>query len=256
MKIQIDTDNKTLTFQDGASPVVHDLYSDAAFEILSDQWVKVGWNQNYSYTFSWMGRPIIQLPEDMLRMQEVVHSVRPTLIIETGVAHGGSLVYYASLLKAMGIPGRIIGIDIEVRPHNRDAIEAHPLSGAISLVIGSSVDPVLVASVAAQIRPDDIVMVILDSDHSHAHVAKELEAYHGLVSPGSYVVATDGVMRDLSDVPKGKPSWKQDNPARAAEEFAAAHPEFILEQPPWLFNESGLSKNITHWPSAWLRRCG
>jgi cephalosporin hydroxylase len=255
MKIEIDTNKNTLSVtSDEGSGVSLPLYSDEAFDVLSRWWVKVGWDRRYSYTFSWMGRPIIQLPEDMIRMQEVFHQVRPTLVVETGVAHGGSLIFYASLLKAMDIPGRVVGIDVEVREENRRAIEDHPLASFIELEIGSSVGAELVSRVAARRKADDRVLVILDSDHSYAHVAAELEAYHGLVTPGSYIVATDGLMRDLHDVPRGQAGWERDNPACAAEDFASRHPEFVLEQPAWPFNESTLSRNVTHWPSAWLRR--
>lgn len=255
MKIEIDTNEKTLSVTgDEGNDLSLPLYSDEAFDVLSRWWVKIGWDRRYSYTFSWMGRPIIQLPEDMIRMQEVFHQVRPTLVVETGVAHGGSLIFYASLLKAMDIPGRIVGIDVEVREENRRAIEDHPLASFIELEIGSSVGADLVSRVAARRKTDDRVLVILDSDHSYAHVAAELESYHGLVTPGSYIVATDGLMRDLHDVPRGQAGWERDNPACAAEDFASRHPEFVLEQPAWPFNESTLSRNVTHWPSAWLRR--
>lgn len=255
MKIEIDTNEKTLSVTgDEGNDLSLPLYSDEAFDVLSRWWVKIGWDRRYSYTFSWMGRPIIQLPEDMIRMQEVFHQVRPTLVVETGVAHGGSLIFYASLLKAMDIPGRIVGIDVEVREENRRAIEDHPLASFIELEIGSSVGADLVSRVAARRKMDDRVLVILDSDHSYAHVTAELESYHGLVTPGSYIVATDGLMRDLHDVPRGQAGWERDNPACAAEDFASRHPEFVLEQPAWPFNESTLSRNVTHWPSAWLRR--
>ncbi|MHC5009849.1 MAG: cephalosporin hydroxylase family protein [Planctomycetota bacterium] len=253
MKLTIDTTARTLTHEDGPERSVLPLYSKEAFERLSAEWLRVGWNERYTYTFSWMGRPIIQLPEDMIRTQEVIWSVRPDVIVETGVAHGGSLVYYASLFEAMG-SGRVIGVDIEIRPSNREAVESHPLSHRITLVEGDSVAPDVVASVAGRIQADERVLVILDSNHTRAHVAAELEAYHRLVSPGSYLVATDGIMRDLSDVPRGDPGWKTDHPAAAAEAFAAAHDEFVLEPPPWPFNESALDANVTHWPSAWLRR--
>jgi cephalosporin hydroxylase len=124
----------------------------------------------------------------------------------------------------------------------------------ISLVIGDSVAPATVQQAAEEIRPGDTVMVILDSNHSREHVAKELAAYHHLVTPGSYMVATDGVMRLVHDVPRGVPGWLTDNPAQAAEDFARAHPEFELAEPRWRFNESELDKTITAWPSAWLRR--
>ncbi len=253
MKIVIDTTEKTLTCEahDGARQF--DLYTREAFELISEQWLAVGWNQKYPYTFSWMGRPIIQLPEDMVRIQEAIYRVRPDVIVETGVAHGGSLIFYASLCRAMN-HGRVVGIDIEIRPHNRRAIEAHEMKPLITLIEGSSIDPQIVRQVHALVKPDETTLVILDSNHTKQHVAAELEAYHDLVKPGSYIVATDGSMKDLFDVPRGNPEWAWDNPTAAAADFAGQHTEFILEQPAWCFNESDLTKNITHWPGAWLRK--
>lgn len=253
MKLMLDTESKTLIVDEAGQSRVLDLYSKEAFEAISRQWVRVGWNQKYQYTFSWMGRPVIQLPEDMLRMQEVIFQLKPDVIIETGVAHGGSLIFYSSLCKAME-KGRVIGIDIEIRPHNRAAIEAHPLSDRIMLIEGSSTAPEIVAQAKALVKPGETVLVILDSNHTYAHVHDELEAYAELVSPGSYIVATDGIMYDLADVPRGVPGWTTDNPTFAARDFAAKHPEFVIEQPVWPFNESALEHNITHWPGAWLKR--
>ncbi|MFO1006038.1 MAG: CmcI family methyltransferase [Planctomycetaceae bacterium] len=252
MKLTIDTDAGTLTEVNGTTRTI-DLYSREAFEILSREWVKVGWDQKYVYTFSWMGRPVIQLPEDMIRIQEVIYALKPDVIMETGVAHGGSLVYYASICKAMG-KGRIIGVDIEIRPHNRKAIEAHEFSPMITLVEGDSVSQEIVGQVRSLIKPGETVLVILDSCHTKKHVLAELEAYHSLVTPGSYIVATDGVMMNVYDVPRGTPEWKDDNPEAAAREFVAKHPEFVLEQPAWPFNESQLTQNVTHWPGAYLKR--
>jgi cephalosporin hydroxylase len=231
-----------------------DLYSEAGFAALSRLWVKVGWALKYQYGFAWMGRPVIQLPEDLVRVQEAIYAVRPTVIVETGVAHGGSLVFYASLFRAMGTPGRVVGVDIEIRPHNRRAIEAHELAESIALVEGSSIDPATVARVRGLLRPDDRVLVLLDSNHTRAHVAAELEAYAPMVSVGSYLVATDGIMEDLADVPRGERGWIDDNPKAAAAEFARRHPEFVLADPPQPFNEGEIRFRITHWPGAWLRR--
>lgn len=253
MKLTIDTDQQTLVCESAAGREELPLYSDRAFDLIAEQWVKVGWNQRYSYTFSWFGRPIIQLPEDMVRTQEVIYRVRPDVILETGVAHGGSLIFYASICKALE-QGRVIGIDIEVRPHNRQAIESHELASLITLIEGSSTAPETVAQAKALVKPGEKVLVLLDSNHTRQHVLDELEAYHGLVTPGSYLVATDGIMKDLHDVPRGDPAWANDNPTDAALDFAARHPEFMLEQPAWPFNQSGLSRNLTHWPGAWLRR--
>ena len=253
MQLTIDTTAKTLTRANADEVETFDLYSKEAFELISREWLRVGWNEKYPYTFTWLGRPIIQIPEDMIRTQEVIYRVRPDVIIETGVAHGGSLIFYASLCRLLG-KGRIIGVDIEIRPHNRTAIEHHEMSSLITLIEGSSIAPEVVKQVRSLVQPNEKVMVILDSNHSRAHVLKELETYHSLVTRGSYIVATDGSMKDLQDVPRGRPEWVLDNPDAAAEEFVNGHPEFVIEQPPWPFNESQLSRNITHWPGAWLKR--
>jgi cephalosporin hydroxylase len=253
MKLTIDTERNTLTHDNSGQLKVIDLYSKEAFELISRQWVRVGWDQKYVYTFSWMGRPIIQLPEDMIRTQEVIHRLKPDVIIETGVAHGGSLIYYASLCKLLG-KGRVIGVDIEIRSHNRRAIEAHELYPYLTLIEGDSTASSVVDQVRSRVKAGDTVLVILDSNHTKDHVRRELEAYHSLVTPGSYLVATDGVMRDLHDVPRGSPDWKWNHPAAAAEEFLHGHGDFVLEQPAWTFNESDLTENVTHWPAAWLRR--
>ena len=256
MKITIDTDAATVTVAEGAAIAALPLYGKEAFERVSDIWLKMSWVQKYSYTFTWMGRPVIQHPEDLVRLQEVIYFLKPDVIIETGVAHGGSLTLSASLMKAMGHGHTVVGVDIEIRPHNRAAIEKHELFPMIRLIEGDSAAPEIVAQAASHARPGDKVLVILDSNHSRAHVLRELEAYHRMVTPGSYIVATDGIMRDLSDAPRGEPGWKTDNPAQAAHEFVAAHPEFAIETPPWRFNESGLDKVITGWPDAWIRRRG
>lgn len=253
MKFSVDTAAGLLRIGEGEAASDLSLYSPEGFAALSDLWVKVGWDQKHCYTFSWLGRPVIQLPDDMLRIQETIWALKPDVVVETGVAHGGSLVYYASIMKVAG-KGRVVGVDIEIRPHNRAAIEAHPLADAITLVEGSSTAPESLAAVRACIRPGDTVLVLLDSDHSFAHVAAELEAYAPLVTPGSWIVATDGVMRDVADTPRGTPGWVRDNPADAAERFAATHPEFEIAPPAWPFNESALRAGPTHWPSAWLRR--
>lgn len=253
MKLTIDTDAQTIVRAEGADVTEYPLYSRESWELISREWVRVGWSQKYQYTFSWFGRPVIQLPEDLVRVQEVIYSVKPDVIVETGVAHGGSLIFYSSLCKAMG-KGRVIGIDIEIRPHNRTAIEAHELSDRITLIEGSSTDPSVVAQVASLIKPGESVLILLDSNHTKAHVAAELDAYHRFVTPGSYIVATDGIMKDLHDVPRGDRNWTWDHPTAAADEFARRHKDFSVVQPPWPFNESKLTTNITHWPGAWLLR--
>jgi cephalosporin hydroxylase len=256
MKVIIDTEAAVVTFSQGNETERQPLYSKETFERLSDLWMKMSWVQKYSYTFTWMGRPIIQHPEDLVRLQEVIYFLKPDVIIETGIAHGGSLVLSASLMKAMGHGRAVVGVDVDIRPHNRRAIEEHELFPMIRLIEGDSVAPEIVAQVARQVLPHERTLVILDSNHTRAHVRAELEAYQAFVSSGSYIVATDGIMQDLWDAPRGDATWKDDNPAQAARDFVTAHPEFIIETPPWRFNESVLTKNITGWPDAWIRRRG
>ena len=254
MKISIDRDAGTVVVTDAAGDRTLPFYSKETFELLSDLWLATSWHEKYSYTFTWFGRPVIQYPEDMVRLQELIYTLKPTVIVETGVAHGGSLIFYASLFKAMGVGRLIVGVDIEIRPHNRKAIEAHDLFGYINLIEGNAVAPEIVAQVRELLRPDDRVLVVLDSNHSYEHVMAELKAYSPLVTAGSYIVATDGIMREVADCPRASRDWITDNPANAAEDFVKTDDAFRIEQPAWRFNESPLDKPITAWPSAYLRR--
>lgn len=230
-----------------------DFSNPEAFELISRAWLRAGWDTKYVYGFSWLGRPVIQLPEDMIRIQEVISDIKPDVIVETGVAHGGSLIFYASLCTALG-KGRVIGIDIEIRPHNRAAIEQHRLSPLISLVEGSSIDAGIIQSVKDQIGSAETVLVLLDSNHLKDHVLAELEAYSPLVSPGSYIVACDGVMQQVAGAPRTSEDWSWNNPISAIDEFIAAHPEFECVEPIWPFNEGVVTERVTYWPRAFLRR--
>ena len=253
MNYTIDTDAGVIAVQRNGTTEHIPLYSKEAFELLSDLWLKVGWNEKHSYTFTWMGVPVVQLPEDMIRIQELIHRLQPEVIVECGVAHGGGTIFYASLLKTIG-RGRVIGVDIEIRPHNRAAIEGHPLFELITLIEGSSTDEEIVKRVHDEVGGAENVLVLLDSNHLRDHVLGELEAYHDLVPVGGYIVAMDGIMKYLADTPNGDPAWTDDNPISAAEEFVSRHSEFVIEQPSWSFNESELQANITHSPSGFLRR--
>lgn len=253
MKLIIDTDAEQVIRQDGQREDTTPLFSPEAFSWLSKEWLRVGWTQRYSYGFSWLGRPVIQLPEDLLRMQELIHRIQPDVIIETGIAHGGSLLFYASLCRLLN-KGRVIGIDIEIRPPNRHAIEKHPLGRNIALLEGSSIDTKTQQRVRELLRPDDSVLVILDSCHTKDHVLAELEIYGPFVTPGSYIVATDGIMEDLSGAPRAQADWSWNNPQHAVREFVSQHPEFVLEEPAFLFNEGSIKERVTYWPSAFLKR--
>lgn len=257
MKFVIDTARGTFTRVMGDTEAILPLYSKEAFEALSLEWVRVGWSLKYYHNFAWFGLPILQLPEDILRLQEVIYQVRPQVIVETGVFRGGSLLFHATLLQALGC-GHVIGIEREILPDVREALARHALAPRITLIEGDSTDPSIVRKVTEKVKEtagaSGPVLVILDSDHTRAHVARELECYAPLVTPRSYIVATDGITRDLSDVPRGNATWKTDNPFDAACAFAAAHPEFRQEQPQWPARDSDLTENVTYWPGAWLRR--
>jgi len=251
--ITIDIEQGLVSIEEGGVTSTHRLDTAEAFNIISDIWLRAGWDNKYVYSFTWLGRPIIQLPEDMFRLQELIYSVRPDVILETGVAHGGSLVFYASLCKAME-HGRVIGVDIDVRPHNRAAIAAHILSPLITLIEGSSIDPGIIDKVRSQIEPGEHVMVLLDSCHTKEHVLAELSAYSKLVSPGSYIIAMDGIMEKVIGAPRTQPDWSWNNPRQAALEFVRANPDFVIEEPAFLFNEGNVSQRVTYWPSAFIRR--
>lgn len=251
MKLTIDTGAGVLTIENSGIYRDLPLYSREAFELISREWVRTGWAVNYYFTLSWFGRPILQLPEDLVRLQEVVYALQPDVIVESGIYSGGSLLFHATLCEALG-KGRVIGIDKHIAPDTRDAIAQHRLSHRIEMIEGDSIAAQTVQEVHSRVHANDTVLVILDSHHSKDHVAAELRAYSPLVTPGSCIIAADGIMRDLTDVPGGDPAWSCDNPAAAALEFAAVHPEFVLRQPRWPFNQSTLEQNITYWPDGWL----
>jgi cephalosporin hydroxylase len=251
--ISVDYQKGEVRVMSAGHEAIHPIGTPEAFRALSRAWLRSGWDNKYVYAFTWLGRPIIQLPEDMVRIQEVIYTLRPDLIIETGVAHGGSLIYYASLCKLVG-SGRVIGVDVEIRPHNRTAIEVHPLSPYITLVEGSSIDGQVIAKVKSLAADAKTVLVFLDSCHSKAHVLAEIQAYAPLVSPGSYIVAMDGIMEEVTGAPRTQPDWTWNNPKRAAIEFVRSNPEFQIEEPAFLFNESDISERVTYWPSAFIKR--
>lgn len=251
--LKIDEQNGVVILDTPEGEKTLPMDSAEAFEAVSAAWLRAGWDAKYVYSFTWMGRPIIQLPEDMMRIQEVIYRVKPDVIIETGVAHGGSLIFYASLCEAMK-KGRVVGIDIEIRPHNRAAIEAHEMFPRISLIEGSSTAPETMAQVRAQVKDGDTVLVLLDSNHTKEHVAAELALYSPLVSVGSWIVACDGIMRQVTGAPRTAPDWEWNNPIPAIEEFVAANPDFAIEEPGFPFNEGVVRERVTYWPKAFIRR--
>jgi len=190
----------------------------------------------YSYEFSWLGRPIIQYPQDIVAMQELIWLIQPDLIIETGIAHGGSLIFSASMLELNAACGgsqdaEVLGIDIDIREHNRDAIEKHPMYKRISVIQGSSIDPKVIDAVREKASGKERILVCLDSNHTHDHVLAELEAYAPLATPGSYCVVFDTIIEDLpGDMFPDRPWGPGNNPKTAVWEYLKTHPEFQIDQ--------------------------
>ena len=184
----------------------------------------------YSYNFSWMGRPIIQYPQDMIAMQEIIWELKPDLIIETGIAHGGSLIYYASILELIG-KGEVLGIDIDIREHNKKEIEKHPMYKRIKMIQGSAISEETIEQVREEARGKQSILVCLDSNHTHEHVLQELNLYSPLVSPNSYIVVFDTIVENL---PEGYFSQKRpwgisNNPFTAVTEFLSKNKDFEID---------------------------
>jgi cephalosporin hydroxylase len=185
----------------------------------------------YSYNFTWLGRPIIQYPQDILAVQEIIWRVKPDLIIETGIAHGGSLVFSASMLELLSGDGIVVGIDIEIREHNRRAIEAHPLFHRISMIEGSSTDEAVARQVREIAAGKQHVLLLLDSNHTHAHVRRELDLYSPLVTQGSYIVVFDTIIEDLpEDFFPDRPWGPGNNPRTAVREFLRDSDRFEIDR--------------------------
>lgn len=203
---------------------VDGLAHDADLHALSRMWIRAVTPHKYPYNFTWLGRPMIQLPQDVLALQETIWRTRPQVIVETGIAHGGSLIFHASMLQLLGGEGRVIGVDIDIRAHNRAAIEAHPLAGRITLVQGSSVEPATATQVRALVGDAKDVMVVLDSNHTHDHVLAELRAYAPLVRKGGALVVMDTLIEDLPA------SFFPDRPWRPGNSPKSAVRQFLAEQ--------------------------
>lgn len=203
---------------------------------------------NWSYQWTWLGVPIIQIPTDIVASQELVWATRPQLIIETGVARGGSIVFWASMLELIG-EGTVLGIDIDIRPHNREAVESHPLAGRVALFEGSSIGDEAIAAATEAASGVERVMVVLDSNHTHEHVLAELEAYGPLVTPGQYLVVSDTIVEHIpAQDHRPRPWGPGDNPATAVDAYLAAHGEFSRDE------ELTAKLLLTSSPGGYLRR--
>jgi cephalosporin hydroxylase len=235
-----------LTLSHDGTDLSVDLYSQDGADLINALYLKLGAQFQWMYQPTWLGRPIIQFPHDIVAMQELIWHLKPDLIVECGVAHGGSLILSASICELLG-KGRIIGIDIEIRAHNREAIEAHPLAHRIELIESSSIDESTVEAVRKKATGAETVLVVLDSNHTHAHVLRELELYSPFVTRGSYIVAMDGAQALVGDIPRAKPGWKHDDPLRAIHEFLHSHPEFEIDPH---YTRFGVTSN----PDGFLKR--
>lgn len=245
---------------------IESLASSAVVKKLTQEWIEEAARHRYTYLFTSMGRPIIQFPQDMVSVQELIWKIKPDLIIETGIAHGGSLILSASMLAQLDMceaieagtifdprvsRRKVLGIDIDIRAHNRTAIETHPMASRIRMIQGSSIAPEVVAQVKEFARDYQRVLVFLDSNHTHEHVLAELEAYAPLTSIGSYCVVFDTVVEDMpKEMFPDRPWGPGNNPKTAVWEYLKTHPEFEID------------KNIQHKllitvaPDGYLKRVG
>jgi cephalosporin hydroxylase len=242
-------------FEEECRRNVEGLGQDADLQALSRVWIRESSPHKYTYNFRWLGRPVIQFPQDLVAMQEVLWTVQPDLVIETGIAHGGSLIFSASMLELIAACGgpadaRVLGIDIDIRTHNREAIEAHPLARRIDMIQGSSVAPDIVAQVQAAAAGRQRVLVCLDSNHTHDHVLAELRAYAPLVTVGSYCVVFDTMIEDMpARMYTDDRPWRPGNsPKTAVHEFLAGGTGFEIDRA----IEHKLL--ITVAPDGWLKR--
>jgi len=223
--------DKIEEFQTECADRVKRYRSDKTLKKSSKAFLNESVRAKYSYNFSWMGRPIIQYPQDIIAMQEIIWNVRPDLIIETGIAHGGSLIFYASMLELLGGIGKVIGIDIDIREHNLHEIEKHPMVKRITMIEGSSIDDSVVEKVRRFTRGEKRVLVCLDSLHTEDHVLRELEIYSPMVSPESYCVVFDTIVEDLPDeYSEDRPWGKGNNPKTAVWKFLEGNDRFVIDK--------------------------
>ncbi len=218
-------------FQQRNKEMIESMSQDDELKDLTRDWFARSSEYEYSYHYSWLGRPIIQYPQDIIAAQEIIWSVKPDLIVETGIAHGGSLIFSASMLELLGGNGQVLGIDIDIREHNRIEIENHPLFKRITMIEGSSIDDEIVEQVYDFSRDKERIIVFLDSNHTHEHVLRELKLYSPLVKKGSYLVVFDTVVEDMPErLFADRPWGKDNNPKTAVREFMKTNNRFAIDK--------------------------
>ncbi|MFN8670611.1 MAG: cephalosporin hydroxylase family protein [Candidatus Sericytochromatia bacterium] len=204
---------------------------DTELKIKTINWINDTTKYKYTYNFSWMGRPIIQFPQDMVAMQELIWEIKPDLIIETGIAHGGSIIFYASMLELLGGNREVLGIDIDIREHNKIEIENHSMYKRIKMLQGSSISEEIKNEVYNLAKDKKKILIVLDSNHTHEHVLKELEIYSPLVKEGSYLVVFDTIVEDMDDTLFTDRPWgKGSNPKTAVWEFLKKNNRFEIDK--------------------------
>lgn len=222
--------NEELSFQSEVAANVGRMGADQTLKDMGLAWGLRAAKYKYTYNFRWLGRPIIQLPQDLIALQEIIWSVQPDLIVETGIAHGGSLVFYASMLHLLGGGGRVLGIDIEIREHNRRQIVAHPMSKYIDMIEGSSIASDVVEQVFRHAATRQKVLVCLDSNHCHDHVLEELRLYSPLVAPGSYLIVFDTTIEKMPhDYFQDRAFGPGNSPLTAVAEFLRSNDRFEVD---------------------------
>lgn len=218
-------------FEKQKSNAIKNMTNDENLRSLTNQWFIQSCKHKYSYNFTWLGRPIIQFPQDIIAMQEIIWKVKPDLIIETGIAHGGSLVFYASILELLGGNGIVVGIDIDIREHNRIEIEKHSMFKRSIMIQGSSIDDEVIKQVYELAKGKKKILVVLDSSHTHDHVLKELQMYSPLITKGSYLVVFDTIIEDLpEEFFPDRPWGKNNNPKTAVWEFLKTNDRFEVDK--------------------------
>lgn len=219
---------------------------EAALQKMGKEWTKLAWENKLSYETTWLGMPIIQTPEDVVVFQELIYQQRPDFVLEIGIAHGGSLVLYSSILELLG-HGQVIGVDITIYPHNRQRIESHPMIKRITLIEGSSVEKATVDKVAELIPEGSKVLVILDSNHTTEHVYQELKLYSRFVQPGGYIVACDTIMPDLVGLKHAAADVGENNALEGVKKFLSENSNFGTDR-------SWEKYYVTHQPEGFLKR--
>lgn len=258
-KLVFDFKNGTVTDIHNECELTYLLSDPKGFSLVGDAWLRAGWDAKYTYSFTWLGRPIIQQPEDMFRIQELIYKLKPDYIIDVGIAHGGSLIYYASLCNIMR-KGKVIGVDVNIKLNNRKLIEKHELYDYIIMFEGDSINSNIIKNIKNVIyknKTDPIILVILDGDHTYNHVLSELIEYSNFVSVNSYIIACDGYIKELvgkDSAPRTNLDWKLNNPNKAAEEFVKINKNFIIEEPKFLFNEGSVSKWISYFSGGFIKK--